>query len=67
MQDAPIDKLMDKMHSVYKLVILASRRAIELSDGAQKLVEAPLDMKPANVALKEIIEGKIEYKVKGEK
>jgi len=67
MQDAPIDKLLDKVHSIYKLVILASRRAIELADGGQKLVDAPADAKPAHIALDEIMAGKIEYKIKGEK
>ncbi len=64
MRDVPIDKLLDKTHSIYKLIILASRRAIELSDGAQKLVDDPFDTKPAHVALDEILEGKIEYKIK---
>ena len=67
MQDVPIDKLLDRIHSIYKLAIIASRRAIELSDGAQKLVEAPVDRKPAHIALDEILAGKIEYKIKGEK
>lgn len=67
MQDAPIDKLLDKTHSIYKLVVLAARRTIELADGAQKLVEAPVDAKPCNIALEEILEDKIAYKVKEEK
>jgi DNA-directed RNA polymerase subunit omega len=64
MQPPAIDKLLDKIQSIYKLVILASRRAIELADGAQKLVDAPADAKPANIAMKEIIEDKITYKVR---
>ena len=64
MQDASIDKLLEKTHSIYKLVVLASRRAIELADGAQKLVDEPPDAKPARIALDEIMAGKIEYKVK---
>lgn len=64
MQAPPIDKLMDKIHSIYKLVILSSRRTIELADGAQKLVNAPADAKPSEIAIEEIIEGKISYKVK---
>ena len=54
----PIDKLLDKIHSIYKLVIISSRRAIELPDGAQKLVDEPVDAKPAHVALDEILAGK---------
>jgi DNA-directed RNA polymerase subunit omega len=67
MQDIDRDDLLDKTKSVYKLVTLASLRAIELSDGAAKLVDAPLDMKPLNIALKEILEGRIEYKEKDKK
>ena len=67
MQAPAIDKLLNKTHSIYKLVIIAARRTIELADGAQRLVDAPVDAKPANVALKEIIEDKISYKVREEK
>ena len=62
MQAIPIDKLLNKVGSIYKLVILASRRAIELADGGQKLTDAPADAKPANIAIKEILDGKVEYK-----
>ena len=65
MRPPAIDKLLDKTHSIYKLVILASRRTIELADGAQKLVEAHPDAKPANIAIKEIMEDRISYKVRG--
>ena len=67
MAEAPIDKLMDKIHSIYKLVIIASRRAIELADGAHELVNDPVGTKPAHVALDEILAGKVEYKLKEEK
>ena len=64
MSYVPIDGLRDKTNSTYKLVILAARRAIELSEGAAKLVETKPDEKPGNIALMEVIEGKIGYKVK---
>ena len=67
MQDVAIDKLLDKTGSIYKLVVLASRRAVELNEGAARLVDAPPDSKPTGVALKEILEGKIAYKLKEEK
>ncbi len=67
MQDIPIDLLLEKTGSTYKLVILASRRAVELNDGAAKLVEAGVDEKYPAVALREILEGKISYKAKEEK
>ncbi len=59
-----IDKLIDKVGSLYKLVVLVSRRAIEIGDGAAKLTDAPNDMKPGNVAIREILEDKITYKLK---
>lgn len=58
-----IDTLVNKVGSTYKLVIITARRAIELSEGAAKLVNAPLDQKVINVALQEIAEGKVSYKV----
>ena len=62
-----IDILISKVGSLYKLVVLAFRRATELGDGAQKMVDAPPDAKVSNIALQEIIEGKITYKIKDEK
>lgn len=67
MQDIDRDHLLDKTGSVYKLVVLAALRAIEISDGAAKLVDAPTEVKPVNLALKEILEGKITYKEKEKK
>lgn len=58
-----IAELLNRTGSTYKLVILASRRAIELSEGAAKLVETP-DTKATNIAIQEISEGKITYKIK---
>lgn len=65
--DVPIDKLLDKTGSVFKLVILAARRAIELGDGAANLIDAPASAKVTTVALEEIEEGKITMKTKDEK
>ena len=64
MQDLPIDELVRKTGSVYKLVILAARRAIELGDGAAKLVDAVPGTKISSIALKEIWEGRITHKIK---
>lgn len=63
-KEIPIEKLMDKTESVYKLVIVAAKRALELSEGAPKLVEAGPKEKPLLVALREIAEGKIGMKLK---
>lgn len=62
-----IDKLINKVGSLYKLVTLASLRAVELSDGAANLVGEKQEAKPVNVALKEIAEGKVSYKAKEKK
>ena len=64
MQTIGIDVLVNKVGSAYKLVIIAARRAIELAEGAAKLVDAPVDQKTINVALMEIAAGKVSYKIK---
>lgn len=46
--------------SVYKLILLASQRALELAEGAPRLIEYPSSDKPATVALEEIMAGKVE-------
>jgi len=56
----PLEKGMSK----YKMVILAARRALELSEGAPRLVEADPKSKPAIVSIQEIAEGKVSYRLK---
>ena len=59
-----IENLLDKTdNSIYKLVILASKRALELNEGSPKLVETE-SKKISIVALEEIREGKIGMKEK---
>lgn len=54
-----VENLLDKTdNSIYKLVILASKRALELNDGSPKLVETD-SKKISAVALEEIRDGKI--------
>jgi DNA-directed RNA polymerase omega subunit len=54
------NQLLDRScNSVYKLVILASKRALEISEGQPKLVEMDSSVKPSSVALQEITEGKV--------
>lgn len=56
----PLEKLIDKSRgSMFKLSLFASRRALELAEGAQRLVEAPKDTKVTTLAMMEIAEGKI--------
>ena len=60
----PLEKLLEKTGSLYKLVIVAAKRALELNDGVPRLVEASPKEKPALVALREIAEGKVGVKIK---
>ncbi|MFA5200312.1 MAG: DNA-directed RNA polymerase subunit omega [Candidatus Omnitrophota bacterium] len=55
------EKLLDKsIGSIYKLVILASKRALEIAEGQPKLTSDDNSIKPSTVALHEIAAGKIE-------
>ena len=56
----PLEQLLDKSEgSVYKLVILASKRAMEIAEGQPKLVEMSNATKPSTIALFEIAENKV--------
>ena len=59
----PLEQVLDKTdYSIYKLVILASKRALEIAEGQPKLVAANSSNKPSTVALEEIAQGKLVYK-----
>ena len=70
MSYVPVQDYLPKTNSIYKLVIMASRRASELNNGAPKLVEAD-DQKVTTIALEEIAQDKVkmqqEKEVKKEK
>ena len=54
-----IDDILDRANgSIYQLVNLASLRALELAEGAPKLIESNA-IKPTTLALEEIAAGKI--------
>ncbi len=58
-----LEKLLDKCNnSIYKLVIIASKRALEIAEGQPRLVEMSNTAKPSTVALNEIAAGKVYYK-----
>ncbi len=62
-QRVALENLLDKTgNSVYKLVNLASRRALEIAEGQPKLVDCSSATKPSTIALQEIAEGKIKLK-----
>jgi DNA-directed RNA polymerase subunit omega len=62
MAQVPIEDLLKRCGSVYRLVILAAKRAKELSEGSPPLIETP-HRKATSVALDEILNGKVLYKV----
>lgn len=54
----PVQNLLGTTDSIYKLVVLAAKRAVELNGGAPRLVETEQE-KASSVALEEIAQGKI--------
>lgn len=62
MNSLPIEKLLEKTNSVYKLVILASRRVAELTLGAPPLIKTRGEKKVFAIALEEILQGKVSIK-----
>ncbi len=61
MAHAAIEELLKRCGSMYKLVVLAAKRAKEISDGAPPLVEMDHE-KVTSIALEEIRQGKVLYK-----
>lgn len=57
----PLEKLMRKDTSLYKLILMAAARANELAQGAQPLVQTS-SKKVSSIALEEIGAGKVRYK-----
>jgi DNA-directed RNA polymerase omega subunit len=56
----PIEKLLPQSNgSIYKLILLASQRALELTEGSPRLIEYPSTQKPATIALEEILAKKV--------
>lgn len=59
----PIEKLLDKAdNSMYKLVMLAAKRTLEIAEGQPKLVQVNSLNKPSTIALEEIAKGKVRMK-----
>lgn len=59
----PIGKIFKDSESIYKLTIIAARRANELNNGAQKLIKTSTT-KLSTIALEEIAAGKVGYRTK---
>lgn len=65
MENIPIEEMLDKAgNSVYKLVMLAAKRTLELVEGKPSLVPANSSLKPLSIALEEIRQGKVRLKEK---
>ncbi len=62
MAHVAIEELLKQCGSVYKLVLLAAKRAKELAEGAPALVDSS-HRKATSVALEEILHGRVLYKV----
>jgi len=54
-----VDELLKKVGGIYKLTVLASKRAAELSAGSPPLIDDAEIKDPIGVALEEIRQGKI--------
>ncbi|MFH1778229.1 MAG: DNA-directed RNA polymerase subunit omega [Candidatus Omnitrophota bacterium] len=63
MKEVSVQDLVKKVGSIYKLVVLASRRTVELTNGAVPLVEKLNHIEFADLALQEIAQGKITLKL----
>ena len=61
MAQVAIEELLKQCGSAYKLVLLAAKRAKEISDGSPALVECP-HRKVTSIALEEILQGRVLYK-----
>jgi DNA-directed RNA polymerase omega subunit len=62
MKQIPMDALMAKTGSLYKLCNMAAVRAIELNSGAKKLVDADPKEKFTTTAIREIAADKVSLK-----
>jgi DNA-directed RNA polymerase omega subunit len=62
----PVEKIFKGSDSIYKITILAARRAVELNNGARKLIDTATS-KFSTIALEEIAAGKVHYKLKNQK
>lgn len=60
MAHVAVEQLLKRCGSIYKLVILAAKRAKELAEGSPPLVDAA-SRKVTTTALDEILQGKVVY------
>lgn len=60
MNQPSLDVLMDHVDSKYTLVVAAAKRAREITEGSQQLVDSE-SYKPVTIALQEISKNKVNY------
>ncbi|HET6369500.1 MAG TPA: DNA-directed RNA polymerase subunit omega [Pseudomonadales bacterium] len=60
-----LERSLDKVSNRYLLVVLAAKRARQLNRGAQAQLESK-HKKPTSVALQEIADAKVGYRLKDE-
>ncbi|MBI1960140.1 MAG: DNA-directed RNA polymerase subunit omega [Candidatus Rokubacteria bacterium] len=60
-----LEKSLNKVSNRYLLVVLAAKRARQLNRGAAPQVETK-HKKPTSIALEEVAEGKVGYRLKEE-
>lgn len=63
MSHLPIEDLVDKVDSKYRLVIIAAKRSRQLNQGVRPLLQ-PKGYKTTYIALEEMAAGKVEYTIK---
>lgn len=61
MTKTPIEELLRQCPSIYKLVVIAAKRAKELTDGSPKFIDTS-SKKVTTIALEEIRQSKVQYK-----
>jgi len=60
MTQVPLEDLMDKVDSKYRLVIIAAKRSRQLNQGTASTIQSK-GYKPTYIALEEMAAGKVEY------
>lgn len=63
MTEVPMEDLLKKTGSIFKLVNLAAKRTADLNDGFKPRVATSGNKKNAAIALQEIAEGKVEFEI----
>jgi DNA-directed RNA polymerase subunit omega len=61
-QDITLDELMEKVDSRYTLVVLAAKRARQLTERKNEDNDGAVIRKPVSEALREIASGKVSYR-----